>query len=180
MKKSTAKFSGAQVSVSTAKIFYFGFFLWQLVILCLSVSETYGLHCSSHFTLGVFKGSSNTLSPEVLSICIHFSQKYHPLNTRWHRWPSMGLNARPGTLDTFEICLFHSFCDSWQLPPGASPPHSSLHFATNTSLFSCFIFQQAPGQNKLKSSPNLINPGSTLVNTSEKRSHNRLKKYYSA
>lgn len=54
-------------SVWTVKIFRFVFFLWQLVVLCLSD----GLHCSSHFTPGVLKSSSSTISPDVLSICIH-------------------------------------------------------------------------------------------------------------
>lgn len=43
------------------------------------------------------------------------------------------------------------------------------------SLYSCFALQQTLGQNKQKSSPNLIKPGSTLVKKqSERRSHDRL------
>lgn len=96
-----------------------------------------------------------------------FFQKYHPLNTRWHRWPPQGwmwAQVHRTGLDLFILLIY----GSWKASPAASPPHPSLCFITDTNLSSCFIFQQPLGQNKLKSSPiilnSLIKAGNTLIN----------------
>lgn len=106
---------------------------------------------------------------EDLSIFFH---KYHPLNTRWHRWPPQGW-MRAQVHRTGWDLFIQLICGSWKASPGASPPHPSLCFVTDTDLSSCFIFQQPLGQNKLKSSPrifnSLIKDGNTLINKCEEK-----------
>lgn len=54
------------------------FCVWQQGILCLSGTETCGLHCSPHFTPALFNGSSKPLSQGLGNTCIHLFPKIPP------------------------------------------------------------------------------------------------------
>lgn len=70
-----------------------------------------------------------------------FLQKYHPINTRWHRWPPQGW--RQAQVCKTGLDLFIQLI--YEKPLLVLPPHPSLSFVTDTNLSSCFIFQQSLG-----------------------------------